>query len=141
MLPIRMAGCDHLDDAALLAAFEALAIRPDDFHHREHVRVAFALLVREGDLAAAAVAFRRLLRRFADAHGAAAKYHETITWAYLAIIAERMQARAYASSRELLAANPDLLDHRGGALARHYDVGELLASPLARAAFVLPRRP
>ncbi|MGE5187084.1 MAG: hypothetical protein ACM31C_33775 [Acidobacteriota bacterium] len=135
-----MSGCDHLDDAALIAAFDTLAIRPEDFHHREHVRLAFALLVRERDLAAAAGAFRRTLKRFADAAGAPGKYHETITWAYLAIIAERMQQRAYASSRELIDANPDLLDHRGGALARHYDVAELLASPLARAAFVLPRR-
>ncbi len=132
--------CDHLDDAALVAAFDALAIRPEDFHHREHVRLAFALLVREGDLAAAAGAFRRMLKRFADAIGAHGKFHETITWAYLAIIAERMQQRAYTTSRELLDGNPDLLDHRGGALARHYDVGELLASPVARAAFVLPRR-
>src|SRR5206468_2414500 len=32
------AGCDHLDDAALVAAFEALEIAPGDFRHREHVR-------------------------------------------------------------------------------------------------------
>src|SRR5437870_7409641 len=117
----RATGCDHLNDAALTAAFEALAVRPEDFRHREHVRLAFALLARERDLAAAAAAFRALLKRFADAVGAAGKYHETITWAYLAIIAERMQGRAYSSSRELLADHPDLLDHRGGALARHYD--------------------
>lgn len=135
-----MTGCDHLDDAALLAAFEALAVRAEDFRHREHVRLAFALLAREGDLAAAALACRALLRRFAGAVGATGKYHETITWAYLAIIAERMQVRTYRSSLELLADHPDLLDHRGGALARHYDVAELLASPKARAAFVLPRR-
>jgi len=135
-----MPGCDHLDDASLLAAFTALAIRPEDFRHREHVRLAFALLVREGDLAAAALAFRALLRRFADSIGAPGKYHETITWAYLAIIAERMLGGAYASSAELLAAHPDLLDHQAGALARHYDVAELTASPHARAAFVLPRR-
>ncbi len=35
-----MTGCDHLDDDALVAAFEALAIRPEDFRHREHVRLA-----------------------------------------------------------------------------------------------------
>jgi hypothetical protein len=136
-----MTGCDHLDDDALLAAFAALAVRAEDFRHREHLRLAFALLVRERDLAAAAGAFRALLRRFADSVGAAGKYHETITWAYLAIIGERMAGRAYGSSRELLEDYPDLLDHRGGALARHYDVAELLASPVARATFVLPRRP
>jgi hypothetical protein len=134
-----MTGCDDLDDEALLVAFDHLAIRAEDFHHREHVRLAFAVLARERDLAASALAFRRMLRRFAEANGAAAKYHETITWAYLVIIAERMTARSYASSLELLADHPDLLDHRGGALARHYDVAELIGSPLARLSFVLPR--
>lgn len=136
-----MPGCDDLEDAALAAAFDALAIRPPDFRHREHVRLAFALLTREGDLASAAVAYRAGLRRFAAAAGAAGKYHETITWAYLAIIAERMQERAFGSSHELLAEHPDLLDHQRGALARHYDVAELIASPRARGTFVLPRKP
>jgi hypothetical protein len=135
-----MTGCNHLDDAALVAAFDALVIRPEDFHHREHVRLAFALLRREGDLAAAAFAFRAGLRRFATAVGVAGKYHETITWAYLAIIAELMAGGVYASSDELLAANPDLLDHQHGALARHYDVAELVASPHARVTFVLPHK-
>jgi hypothetical protein len=135
-----MTGCDHLDDSSLLAAFETLAIGPHDFRHREHVRVAFALLTSTGDLATAAVRFRWLLQWFAAAAGAASKYHETLTWAYLAVIAERMYGRAYTSSLELLAANPDLLDHRGGAIARYYDVAAITASPLARAVFVLPER-
>lgn len=122
-----------MDDDALLAAFESHTLAT--FGHREHVRVGFALLVRERDLAAAALAMRNVLRAMGGA-----KYHETITWAYLAIIAERMQQHAYGDSLELLAANPDLLDHRAGALARHYDVAALTADPLARAAFVLPRR-
>jgi hypothetical protein len=135
-----MSGCDHLDDGSLVAAFDALAIPPQDFRHREHVRLAFALLRRDGDLASAAVAFRIGLRRFAAAASVAGKYHETITWAYLAIIAERMAGNTYASSNELLLTNPDLLAHQGGALARHYDVAELLASPHARATFVLPQK-
>jgi hypothetical protein len=139
-MPAPTLGCDHLDDAALLAAFEALAIRAEDFRHREHVRLAFAVLVRSPDLAVAAQRFRGLLQRFAAAIGAPAKYHETLTWAYLAVIAERMHGQAYASSSELIASQPDLLDHRGGAIARHYDVAAITASPLARAVFVLPTR-
>jgi hypothetical protein len=123
-------------DDELLAAFEAGTLA--GFCHRDHVRVGFALLVRTGDLAAAALEFRAGLRRLAGDSG---KYHETITWAYLALIAERMHGRRYASSTELLAEHPDLLDHRGGALANSYDVAALTASPLARAVFVLPTRP
>ena len=135
-----MTGCDHLDDAALLDAFERLAIAPRDFRHREHVRLAFAILTADPDLAAAAMRFRALLQRFAGAIGAQAKYHETLTWAYLAVIAERMHGQAYANSLDLLAAHPDLLDHQHGAIARHYDVPAITASPLARAVFVLPGR-
>ncbi len=125
-----------MSDAQLLAAFEAGTVA--EFRHRDHVRVGFALLARHGDLAAAALAFRAGLRRLAGDSG---KYHETITWAYLVLIAERMHGHGYACSDDLLADHPDLLDHRGGALARHYDVAAVTESPLARAVFVLPGQP
>lgn len=128
-----------MDDEELVTAFESLTLAPGDFHHREHVRLGFALLVRERDLATAALRFRTALRKFTAHVGAENKYHETITWAYLTIIAERMAARTFASSQELLAAHPDLLDHKTGAIAAHYDVSALLADTHARTAFVLPR--
>jgi hypothetical protein len=43
-------------------------------------------------------------------------------------------------SRGFLARHPELLDHRAGALARHYDVAAITGSPLARRVFVLPER-
>jgi len=129
-----------LDDATLLAQFESLALPPAAFHHREHVRVAFAILRATGDFAIAAQRFRTALLRFAEAAGATGKYHETLTWAYLALVHERMAERDYATSLELIAAHPDLIDHRAGALARYYDVAAITASPLARRVFVLPHR-
>ena len=134
-----MTGCDHLDDAALLAGFEALAIAPADFRHREHVRLAFAMLA-GADFGDAAIRYRRALRQFAGSVGAATKYHETLTWAYLALVHQRMHEHPCAASFELLARFPDLLDHRTGALARCYDVDAITASPLARRVFVLPAR-
>ena len=127
-----------MNDDELLEAFSTLTIPPQDFHHREHVRVAFVLLRREGDLAAAALTFRTLLRRFAAAAGVSSKVHETLNWAYLALIAERMHGHDYRTSAELLADHPDLLDHKAGAIARYYDVAAITQSPLARAVFVLP---
>lgn len=124
-------------DADLVAAFEALAIPPADFTHREHVRVAFAML-NGADFGEAAVRYRSALRRFATAAGAAGKYHETLTWAYLAVVHERMHEYPCATSFELLARFPELLDHRT-ALASHYDVAAITASPIARCVFVLPR--
>jgi len=135
-----MTDCDQLDDAELVMRFEALAIAPPEFRHVEHVRLAYAML-RGSDFGDAAVRFRRALRRFAEAAGAGDKFHETLTWAYLAVIARRMaEDPAVTSSQVLLARHADLLDHRGGAVARHYDVAAVTASPLARAVFVLPER-
>jgi hypothetical protein len=133
-------GCDHLDDGELVARFEALAIAPAAFRHREHVRLACAML-RGADFGDAAVRFRRALRRFTAAAGAPDKYHETLTWAYLAVVAQRMACDPTATtSHELVARHPDLVDHPGGAVARYYDVAAITASPLARAVFVLPER-
>ena len=129
-----------IDDEALVARFEALELPPADFRHVEHVRLAFAMLRCEGDFGTAAVRYRSALRRFTEAAGAGAKYHETLTWAYLALVHERMYVDPCASSLELIARHPDLADHRGGALARYYDVAEVSASPLARAVFVLPKK-
>lgn len=131
--------CDDLDDATFLARFERLEIAPSQFGHREHLRLAFVVL-RDADFGEGAVRFRAAFKRFTRAFGATAKYHETLTWAYLALVAQCMHERTYAASFELLADRPDLLDHRAGLLARHYDVAEITASPLARRVFVLPER-
>jgi hypothetical protein len=135
------AGCEHLDDPELVAQFEALAIAPGDFRHREHVRLACAML-RGADFGEAAQRFRTALRRFATAAGVPGRYHETLTWAYLAVIARRLAEAdpLPTGSIDFLARHPDLLDHKTGAIARHYDVAEITASPLARAVFVLPER-
>ena len=127
-----------LDDDTLLLRFEALELQASDFRHVDHIRLAFAILAAEADFGRAAIRFRTALIRFAEAAGATGKYHETLTWAYLALVHERMAGDAYASSLELLAAHPDLADHKGGALARYYDLDAITASPLARRVFVLP---
>jgi hypothetical protein len=130
-------GCDALTDAELVTRFEALAIAPSDFRHREHVRLAFAMLA-EADFGEAGVRFRRALRAFAVHVGAPGKYHETLTWAYLALVAERMAGCA--TSFELLERAPELLDHQRGALAQIYDVAAITACPRARRVLVLPTR-
>lgn len=132
-------GCDHLSDDELVARFEGATLAPDDYRHREHLRIAFAML-RGADLGEAAVRFRRAMQAYAAAVGATAKYHETLTWAYLVLVHQRMHGAADAGSLDFLARHPDLLDHRGGALARHYDVAAITASPVARRIFVLPER-
>jgi len=149
-----MSTLDELSDPDLVARFEALQLAPADFGHREHVRLAYAMLADLGDFGEAAVRYRRALRAFAAHVGAAGKYHETLTWAYLALVHERMfqlyrerdidaghrDARCSLTSLDLICRFPDLIDHRAGVLARYYDVREVIASPIARAVFVLPER-
>jgi hypothetical protein len=128
-----------LDDATLLRGFEDGTLPTSAFHHREHVRVAWLYLKADPPLAALA-RFATGLQRFAAAHGQAGLYHETITWAYLLLIRERMERDgAGASWAEFAERNSDLLSWKPSVLARYYQP-ETLGSELARRVFVLPDR-
>ncbi len=128
-----------LDDASLLRGFEDGTLPPSAFHHREHVRVAWLYLKAEPPLTALAH-FAEGLRRFAAAQGAGGLYHETITWAYLLLICERMEREGSgASSQEFAERNPDLLAWKPSILDRYYRP-ETLGSELARRVFVMPDR-
>jgi hypothetical protein len=123
----------------LIRQFEDGATDAASFHHAEHVRLAFEYLGRYSALAALE-RFSDALKRFAAAQGKAQRYHETITWAYLLLIRERI-ARAGRSQtwEEFAERNPDLLIWKGGVLATLYRQGTL-DSELARQTFILPDR-
>ncbi|MGA9640778.1 MAG: hypothetical protein WBQ72_05240 [Terriglobales bacterium] len=126
------------DDARLVSDFEQGRV-PGDFHHADHVRVAFAY-VSELPLLDAIAKFSAALRRFATGRGKPNLYHQTITWAYLLIIAERIARAGSPHSWEDFAANnPDVLMWKGGVLDRHYKKSTL-DSDLAKKVFVLPDR-
>lgn len=128
-----------LDDTTLLRGFEAGTLPPSAFHHREHVRVAWLYLQQEPPLTALA-RFAEGLQRFAAAQGQAGLYHETITWAYLLLIRERMERDgAYTTSEEFADRHPDLLSWKPSILDRYYRP-ETLGSELARRVFVMPDR-
>src|SRR5437763_16979655 len=108
--------------------------KQESFHHSDHVRMAFAYLSQYPALEA--------LRRFSDAaaQGKADLYHETITWAYLLIIRERMARSANPHEWDEFARNnPDLFVWKNGILSRYYGE-ETLKSELARNVFVFPDR-
>jgi len=119
-----------------LRAFLHGEVEGADFHHADHVRVAFEMLRRHGFLDAAQ-AYARGLKDIATRAGNPAAYHETITIAFLALIAERSAAHDFASFETFAAANPDLLDT--SVLTRWY-APERLASAAARRTFILPER-
>jgi hypothetical protein len=126
-----------VDDATLLARFESCALSPAELRHEEHVRVAW-LCLHGVPFEDGARRFCHGLRRFAAAHGKAGLYHETITWAYLALVHERMQASGAGEFPAFAVANRDLFEGGLAALAPFYE-RTTLASPLARRAFLLPR--
>jgi len=122
-----------MSDAELVARFERGDF--DEFRHADHVRVAFAYL-RTMPLLEALGRFTAALRRFAAAQGKPQLYHETITWAFLMIIHERLQ-RAPAEWETFIRDNGDLLQWKPSVLDAYYRA-EVLQSELARRIFVLP---
>ena len=122
-----------MDDREFVSAFEACTLPPDLFPHRAHVRMAW-LYLREDPVLVALERFVRNLKRYATSLGAATKYHETITWAYVFLIHERMQRGSFATFEEFAASNEDLFN---GVLERYY-TPEALGSDLARTTFVMP---
>jgi hypothetical protein len=127
-----------MTDADFLRRFEDSTLPTSDFHHRDHVRLAWLYLRRYSALEALA-RFVEGLRRFAAANGKPGLYHETITWAYLLLIHERMARTEAETWEEFAQANPDLLTWNPSVLDRYYEK-ETLGSELARRVFVLPDR-
>ena len=122
-----------MHDREFIAAFEDCTLPPDQFPHRAHVRLAW-LYLREGSLLDALMRFVEGLKRYAGSLGASAKYHETVTWAYMFLIHERMERAPTESFDEFATANADLFN---GILEKYYSK-EMLSSDLAKRVFVLP---
>jgi hypothetical protein len=130
----------HLTGDEFIERFERGLIAADSFHHADHVRLAFEYLNRYPALEALKK-FSDALLRFATALGKADRYHETITWAYLFLIRERMQRVAHRQTWEEFAVeNADLLAWAKGSfgILERYYLTDTLASPAARCTFLLP---
>lgn len=124
-------------DEEFLAAFEDLTLPKEEFSHRQHVRLAWICLGRDRfDEASRRVV--QGIQRFAAHHGATGLYHETITQAWLRLVADGRRRQPGAASFEaFLAANPQLSGK--GALEPYYEPATLMSDE-ARARFVAPDR-
>ena len=105
--------------------------------HSDHVQLAWTLL-RDGPFDSAIQKIRALLRDFAASKGQPGKFHETITWAFVLIIQERMLKSTTTSWPQFREENPDLFDAKE-MLRLHYSE-EKLQSSIARENFLLPDR-
>ena len=107
-----------------------------EFHHGDHVRLAFAYL-KEFPPHEALARFTNALKRYAAARNKSQLYHETITHAYFFLIRERMARNGTVKWDDFARQNPDLLQWKPGILDRYYR-DSTLQSDLARSVFVFP---
>ena len=127
------------DEYRLFGDFEDGIYAGGEFHHRQHVRMAWIYL-RTISLPAALERFSMALQRFARRKGVPDLYHETITWAYLFLINERLQNGQRDLSWEGFASlNEDLMRWKDGPVPALYSP-ERLNSEAARQIFLLPDR-
>ena len=124
--------------AELFDRFVDASLPADQFHHEQHVSVAWQFVSRYG-MPQALSEFTAAIKRFADANGAHGLYHETITWAFLLLIAERQARNPVTTWEAFAAANQDLLVWKPSILDRYYTPATL-KSDLARKCFVFPDR-
>jgi hypothetical protein len=114
--------------------FESADIDPDQFDHEAHVYVGW-LYVREYELAEAIGKFDNGLRRLVSKLGAERKYHATLTWFFLLLIADR--AEDGEPWQVFSQRNADLITGSKETLSRYYS-DSCLFSERARERFVLP---
>jgi hypothetical protein len=118
-----------------LARFVRGEIHTADFPHREHARMAFEML-RRHDFAETVWLFSRTLREMAGRAGKSQAFNQTVTIAFLSLIAERMEQTRPADFITFARDNAELFDK--GVLARWYP-RQQLAAEITRRVFVLPR--
>ena len=98
-----------LSDDDFLSAFETGQIANRAFHHRDHLRLAYLQLRRLG-LAKASDEVTSGIRQFAEHHGHADRYHDTMTRFWLRVVDLAMRRHPGLAFDALLQVEPHLLD-------------------------------
>ncbi|MBC8258586.1 MAG: hypothetical protein H8E38_06180 [SAR324 cluster bacterium] len=117
-------------DRNFLAAFESCELSTANFHHREHLRLAYILLV-QLSLNDAQSKLKKDLLQFLEFNGINnTKYHETLTWAWLLAVRHFMcKSEPMQDSELFMKDNQILLDKE--IMYTHY-THKLINSELAR---------
>ncbi len=119
-----------MNDHEFARAFENCELSNESFHHRDHLRLAWIYLKLYGEQEAA-TRIAASIRNFAAHFGKTDKYHETVTVAWMRLLAHD----AKGSFEETLAAAPMLLEKN--TLGAFYSE-RLLQSERAKKEFVEP---
>ena len=124
------------EDKAFRRAFERCEIASEDFDHPAHVRLAYIYLC-ETNLAASGNIMKNSLLRYLNHLGiGSAKYHETLTQAWIKAVAYFMaRCNACDSASDFMSQCRQLLDSK--IMLTHYSAQRLF-SEKARNTFVEP---
>lgn len=124
-------------DEKFLWALETCVLPESEFGHAAHVRAAY-LYLGAADFASALPRLQRTIKAYATSLGRPARYHETMTVAYLALIQQHIAERGDGGSWDAFQVqNPELFRPD---LLLHFYSPSRLASGLARRLFLLPDR-
>ena len=131
----RGMGTAHLSDEEFVEAFESCRLPGEQFHHEDHLRLAWIYLRQHGMREAEA----RLLSgipRFAAHHGSPGKFHYTMTVAWLRLVAAaREPAAVHQTFSEFLGVHRTLSDR--DLLSKYYSK-QLLEQEVARTGWIPP---
>lgn len=119
-----------------IARFEAAEIDAEAFDHERHLYIGWLLLQDEG-LGSAIARFSRALRKITQKFGCEDKYHETITWMFMILIAERCLNDPAAGWPDFARQNADLIEGGLSVLDDYYSRDRLWSED-ARSTFLLP---
>ncbi len=129
------------EDEAFIRAFEDATLAPENFRHRDHIRLAWLswLYLQNYTVPETLTRYSRGIENFARANGKENLYHETITWAFIFLVEERMESSPDRNMdwETFAEENSDLLNWQDSILSRYYRT-EVLFSSLARRTFILP---
>jgi hypothetical protein len=123
-----------LDDDDFIATFERGGFSGDAFPHQAHIRMAWLYVRRLGPERAIERAAEGI-RALARANGQPALYHDTVTRAWVYLVADAITRSPSASFEGFMTRNPQLLDTR--LLFEHYSP-DVLSSAQARARWITP---
>ncbi len=119
-----------------IADFERGDVDAEQFDHEAHVFVAWSYL-QKYQLQESIARFCKALRKLTKKLGVESKYHETISWFFMILIAERKAASE--DWQAFRRRNADLFATQPSIISAYYS-SERLGSLLARTQFVMPDR-
>jgi hypothetical protein len=114
---------------------ERIVAARGDFGHREHLELAWTCLASHGDVDSAHRAVAAAVRHVARRHGMPDRYHETLTRAWVHVVALHRALAPGDSFGAFIAAHPRLLERD---LLNHHYSQPLLRSQAARRRWAEP---